>query len=139
MNFIQKLSTKKVNLSRIELIYATTYLLAGKILDTFAERGVAPLVMCILMLFFTILLIVFFRQHVFGQDKPLLTALSIYYKSMAYVAVLFMMCYYPSRVIFIGSAMFSIIIYAILSYIYGKKYNEMLNAYLYLGFMAFAY
>jgi hypothetical protein len=131
MKFIQNLTNKKVNLGKIELIYATTYLLAGKMLDIFVGRGIAFLTMNALMIIFTILLIVFFRQHVYGKDRPLLTALSIYYKSMAYVAVIFIMCSYPGKTIFMGAAMFVIIIYAVLSYIYGKKYDEMWNAYLY--------
>ena len=135
---MQKLINKKVNLSKIELIYAPIYLIVGKILNTYAEKGISFFVMCILMVVFTALLIVFFRQHAYGQDKPLLTALSVYYKSMAYMVVIITLFNYPGRIMFQGATAFSIIIYMLLSYIYGKKNNEMLNAYLYIVFLSFA-
>ena len=135
---MQKLTNKKVNLHKIELIYATIYILAGKILDTFAEEGVAMLSMGFLLLIFTVLVVVFFRQHAYGHDKPLLTALSVYYKTMAYSVVIFTLFNLPFRVYILGATMVSIILYMFLSYFFGKKYNEMLNAYLYLCLTGFA-
>ena len=135
---MQKLSNKKVNLNKIELIYASIYLLAGKILDTFIGKGVTVLSMTFLMAVFTILLIVFFRQHAYGQDKPLLTALSIYYKSAAYVSVIFIIGNFHGKDTINVVAWIALIIYGVLSYIFGKKYNEMLNAYLYFVLISFA-
>ena len=40
MELMQKLTNRKVNLDKVELIYATIYLLAGKILDTFVGKGI---------------------------------------------------------------------------------------------------
>lgn len=135
---MQKLTKTKVNLDKFELIYASLYLIAGTILNSFVGNGITLLSMCIMMLVFTILLIVFFRQHVYGQDKPLLTALSIYYKSLSYMVVIFSLFNLPGRIMFTGVVMVSIIIYAVLSCIFGKKYNEVLNAYLYIVMIGFA-
>jgi hypothetical protein len=135
---MQKFRNKKVNLNKIELIYATIFFVAGKLLDVFVGSGIALITMLVLMLVFMILLIVFFRQHTYGQDKPLLVALSIYGKSAAYMAVIFTMSNLGGRLTITTIAMFSLIFYAVLSYVFGKKYNEMLNAYLYLCLMGFA-
>ena len=131
MKLIQNLISKKVNLGKVELIYAVTYFLIGKILASLAGEGYALLAMGILIFIFTILLIVFFRQHVYAQDKPLLAALSIYYKSTVYCATSFIMCNLPMKNYFLGTTLILMIFYMVLSYIFGKKYNEMLIAYLY--------
>jgi len=138
MKFMRSLIKKKVNLDRIELLYASIYFLAGKILNAIAGKEVTLLVMCSLMIVFTILLIVFFRQHIYGQDKPLLTALSIYYKSMAYVCVVFTIFNFPGRIMFLGITVLSIIIYGVFSYfIYKKENYPILNPWLYLVFIGF--
>ena len=137
MNLVQQIINKKVNLNKFELIYASIYFLTGKILNTFAGSGVTFLIMCTLMIIFMILLIVFFKQHVYSQDKPLLTVLSIYYKTMAYVVIIFIIFNFSGKIMFQGSALFSIIFYILLSFIYGNKQSEALNAYLYLIFVVF--
>ena len=137
MELMQKLTNRKVNLDKVELIYATIYLLAGKILDTFVGKGITLLSMGVLMFIFTILLIVFFRQHLYAQDKPLLTALSIYYKSAAYVTIIFIIGNFAGQNVISIVALASLVIYGALSYVYGRKYNELLNAYLYMILIVF--
>jgi hypothetical protein len=135
---MKKLANRKEDLNKIELIYATIYLIVGKILDTFVGKGITVLSMFFLLIMFTILLIVFFHQHAYGKDKPLLTALSIYYKSVAYMAVIFIIGNYQGKDPITIIAWIALIIYGVLAYVYGKKYNEMLNAYLYCLLICFA-
>jgi len=134
---MQKSTNKKINLNKIELISITIYLLTGMILSTFVGIVVSILSMCFMMMVFFILLIIFFRQHTFGQNKPLLTVLSIYYKSAAYSAIMLTISNLPFATYMKGAALCSIVIYAVLAYIFGKKYDEMLNAYLYLCLVGF--
>ena len=133
---MKKINKIKVKLNNIELICASIFLLVKMI---FNKYEFAFLTMSILTIIIVILLIIFFRQHTYGQEKPLLTALSIYYKTMAYSAVLFSTYSYPIRVTCLGILMLSVILYVVLSYVYGKKYNEMLNAYLYLCLASYGY
>jgi len=138
IKFIQKLTHKKVNLYKIELIYASIYLLAGKILDIFVGKGITILAMSFLTTIFTILLIIFFRQHAYGEEKPLLTALSIYYKSVAYVTIIYIIGNFHGKDPITLVAWVALLTYGILSYIFGKKYNEILSAYLYFQLIALA-
>ena len=133
---MEKTKNKFGILEKIELISALVYIIAGGLLNTFVGLGVSLLTMSILMLVFTVLLIVFFRQHTYGQDKPLLTALSIYYKSVAYVTIIFTMSNLPGKDTVTVVAIASMLIYGILAYFNGKKYYQMLNAYLYLHLIA---
>ena len=138
IKFIQKLTPQKVNLYKIELIYASIYLLAGKILDIFVGKGITILAMSFLMTIFTVLLIIFFRQHAYGEEKPLLTALSIFYKSVAYVTIIYIIGNFHGKDSIKVVELIALITYGILSYIFGKKYNEMLSAYLYLQLIGIA-
>jgi len=70
--FIQKLSRKTVNLYKIELIYASIYLLAGKILDILIGKGITILSTSFLTTFFTILLIIFFVNIHMGKKNQYL-------------------------------------------------------------------
>jgi predicted membrane protein len=119
----------------VELVFAFIYFITGKTVDKMLGKGIAALSMALVLTIFTIFLIIYFRQHTYGQDKPLLTALSIYYKSLAYVVVLFYICNFSGKDTTMLVAMISLILYGVLSYIHGKKYNEMLNAYLYFLFI----
>jgi hypothetical protein len=138
IKFIQKLTPKTVNLYKIELIYASIYLLAGKILDTFVGKGITVLSMSFLTTILTILLIIFFRQHAYGQEKPMLAVLSIYYKSAVYVAIIFIIGNFHGKDSILVVAGIALIVYGILSYIFGKKYNEILSAYLYFQLIVLA-
>jgi len=138
MNFIQKLKTKEGILDKIELILASTYLVVGKLLEVFAGKGIAILASTILMLVFIILIIIFFRQHIYGKEKTLLTVLSIYYKSMAYTTVIFALGNLPGKYSLAVVTMASLFVYAILSCFNGKQYSQVLNAYLYLLLISFA-
>ena len=122
-------------LGKMELISAIGYLCTGLVLPTFVGGGIVSLTLCLWMVIFTILLIIFMKHHVYRKDKPLLTALSIYYKSLVYVLIIFNISGYQGTMYILGIAMVSIIIYMILSYINGKQYSQMLNAYLYLCMM----
>jgi len=137
MKPIRKLSNKKVNLNKLELISASIYLIVGMTFNTYLGSGIAILTMGSLASIFTILLIIFFRQQTFGQNKPLLTVLSIYYKSAAYSAIMLTISNLPFATYMKGATLCSIVIYAVLAYIFGKKYDEMLNAYLYLCLVGF--
>ena len=132
---MSKISNKIINLNKVELVFALTYFIIGKTLDTMFGKGIAALSKALVLTIFTIFLIIYFRQHTYGQDKPLLTALSIYYKSLAYVVVLFYICNFSVKNAAMIVAMISLIVYSVLSYILGKKYNEMLSAYLYFLFI----
>jgi len=134
---MQKSTNKKVNLNKIELICVTIYLLFGMLSFKYAGDGIAVGIMSLMMTVFSILLILFFRQHTYGQDKPWLTVISLYYKSTTYLAIILAMANFPFRTYMIGAAMFSTIIYAVLAFFFGKKYDEMLNAYLYLCLVGF--
>ena len=125
-------------LEKMELISAIVYLSVGKVLHTFVGTGIATLTLCILMCVFTILLLVFMKYHVYRYDKPLLTVFSIYYKSLVYVVVIFSMTNFPGNDILTGTAMISTLIYMLLSYINGKQYYQILNAYLYLSMASVA-
>jgi len=138
IKFIQKLTLKKVNLNKIELIYASIYLLAGKILDIFVGKGITILSMFFLMTIFTILLIIFFRQHAYGQEKPILTTLSLFYKSAVYVVIIYIIGGFHGKDSITLVTLIALITYGILSYIFGKKYNEILSAYLYLQLFVLA-
>jgi len=120
-------------LETVELISAIVYLITGKLLCTFVSSGYALLALSILMLIFTVLLFVLMKHHVYRYDKPLLTALSIYYKNMIYMTVIFNMCYLPGKMTISAIAMASIVLYMVLAYFNGKQYYQMLNAYLYLS------
>jgi len=134
---MRKFTNKKVNLNKLELISASIYLIVGMTLNTYLVSGIAILTMVSLTLIFIVLLIIFFRQHTYGQDKPLLAALSIYYKSAVYTTIMFTISNWPFGTYIKGATLCSIVIYAVLAYIFGKKYDEMLNAYLYLCLIGF--
>jgi len=127
-----QITKNKTSLNKLELIYATIYIFSGMMISKLMGVGISIIVMTILLAFFTVLLIIFFRQHTYGQDKPLLTTLSIYYKTVVYLVIMFTMCNLPGRIYFSAAVLFSTVIYAALAYIFGKKYDEVLNAYLYL-------
>jgi len=139
MNCIKKLKTKEGILDWIELTSALVFLTVGKILFTFAGDSIAILVLTVLMLAFVILLIVFFRQHIYGNEKPLLTVLSIYYKSLTYLMII--ICYgnLPGKYHMAVVLFISLVIYSVLHYVYGKRNNQNLNPYCYflLGSLAF--
>ena len=132
-----KSKNKFGKLEKFELIYAVSYLIIGKLLYEFAERGLVSAVLFLCMTVFTVLLIVFRKHHVYWQDKPLLTVLSFYYKSLTYTIVIFTMCNYSGKAALNITAMASFLIYSIFAYFNGKQYNQMLNAYLYLQMLAF--
>jgi len=117
---------------KIELISAILYLVTGKLLYTFVGKGISTMTLILWMFVFTILLIVFAKRHVYRQDKPLLTALSVYYKSLAYVVIIFTMCNWQGKDTLSVVMIVSIVVYMVLSYINRKQYDQMLNAYLYL-------
>ncbi|MCL2313075.1 MAG: hypothetical protein FWC41_11455, partial [Firmicutes bacterium] len=123
MNLLQKLKTKKGLLHIIELIFALLFIIPVRLIEHYIGIGVAIEVSAILLLLFVILLIIFFKQHPFGIDKPLLTALSIYYKSVTYVTIIFITGNFPGRVYIDAVAVISMIVYAVFSYLYGRRNN----------------
>ena len=126
-------------LNKIELVAASIIIFAGGLLYEFASKGISLLVISLLMFAFTILLIVFRKHHVYYmQNKPLLTAISIYYKSFAYLSFIFSMCHFAGERTMSGFAMLFMTIYMGLAYFNRKQYSEMLNAYLYIVIVSFA-
>ena len=133
-----KKNTKKFGiLETIELISIFIYIVAGMTLTTFMGVGIAGITLFLLMLAFTVLLIVFRKRHVYAQEKPLMMAFSIYYKSLTYVVIMFNFCDFSGQNILTAVGLGAMIIYMVLSYIFGKKYYQMLNAYLYLSILGF--
>ena len=133
-----KSTNKFGKLEKFELIYAVSYLITGKLLYEFIGSGLASAVLFLCMAVFTVLLIVLRKHHTYWQDKPLLTVLSIYYKSLTYTIVIFTMCNYPGKAALNITALASFFIYSVLAYFNRTQYNQMLNAYLYLQMVAFA-
>ena len=130
---------KKIGvLEKIELISALICICTGTLVGGFLGVSISLLVLFVLMAIVTVLLIVFARKHVYWQDKPLLTVLSIYYKSVVYVDIIFIMGDFPGTDIIRIATMASILLYIVLSYFNGKKYYQMLNAYLYLNLIIMA-
>ena len=126
-------------LEKMELISAIIYLITGKILHAFAGRGISTLILGILMIIFTVLLVIFIKHHFYyRQNKPLLTILSIYYKSLVYVVIIFTVSNYPGKDALTIVAWVSTLVYMILAYINGKQNSEILNAYMYLSMVCIA-
>ena len=126
-------------LNKIELIAVSIIIPIGGLLYEFANTTISLLVISLLMFVFTILLIVYRKHHVYYKlNKPLLTAISIYYKSFAYVSFIFSMCHFAGERALSGFSMLFMTIYMILAYFNEKQYSEMLNAYLYIVIVSFA-
>ena len=135
---MQKTTNRFGILETIELIFVFVYLITGKLLYTFVTKEIVGLVLIVLTSVFIVLLLIFMKYHSYRREKPLLTAFSIYYKSLIYIVVIFTACNYPGKDFFTVMAMVSIVLYMVLSYINGKQYYQMLNAYLYLQIACFA-
>jgi hypothetical protein len=134
-----KKSFKKFGLlEKIELISALICICIGTFIYRYVGANFSLVALFILMFITTLLLIVFSRNHVYWQDKPLLTILSIYYKSAAYITIIFTMGKFSGINIVTIVTMTSMLFYIILSYVNEKKYYQMLNAYLYLNLIIFA-
>jgi len=127
-------------LETIELISALIYLSSGLLLATFVSTARAGVTMGLLMIVFIVLLFVFMKHHVYKQDKILMTLFSIYYKSEIYSVILLFICnFIPESAkdfLFVGTAVITLI-YIILSYVFGRQYYQILNAFLYLCMLGF--
>jgi uncharacterized membrane protein (UPF0136 family) len=126
---MKTLSIKMKLLDMIEFVSALVFITAGKLLEQLSGKGISTFVMGIILLIFTILLIIYSREQIFCSNKPLLTVLSIFYKTVAYVAIIFIMGNYAGKNPITVFAIFLFLLYSIFSYIYGKHYYQMLNAY----------
>lgn len=132
--------TRKIGiLGTIELMSALICIYTGTLICGYLGTSISSLIMCVLMAIIPILLIIFARQHVYWHDKPLLTVLSIYYKSVAYVTIIFVLINLPGKDFIKVSTYIIILLYIVLSYFNGKKYYQMLNAYLYLNLIIMAH
>lgn len=133
------MASKKIGLlEKIELIAAFICICTMSLVYSFLGERVSLPIMLVLMIAVTVLLIIFARQHVYWQDKPLLTVFSIYYKSVAYVTIFFTMGHFAATDIITGFAIVTMALYIVLAYFNGKKYDQMLNAYLYLNLITIA-
>jgi len=129
----EKTKAKEGLIDKVELIYSSLYFLVGLMLQKiFGAGGIFTIIMTFSMIVYMILLIIYAKDHVYWDSKRLLTVLSIFYKNFAYLTVIFVICNYPFKDIFMGITLGLIILYIILSYFNGKRYGQMLNAYLYL-------
>jgi len=136
---MQNTFIKKIGLlEKIELSFALICICTGIFLFRLFGESISLLILFILMITITILLIVFARLHIYWQDKPLLTILSIYYKSAAYVTIIFTMCDFSGKDIVRLATIISMLLYMLFSYFNEKRYYQMLNAYLYLNFIILA-
>ena len=120
-------------LEKIELIFALLYICTGIFVCHFFGESLSLLILSVLMITITVLLIVFAQRHIYWQNKPLLTVLSIYYKSAAYITIIFTMGNFPGKDFVILGTIISMLLYMILSYFNEKRYYQMLNAHLYLN------
>ncbi|GHV37469.1 hypothetical protein FACS1894178_9240 [Bacteroidia bacterium] len=135
---MEKTQKKLKTLDIIELSSAILYIVIGKLFEILGHKGFALISMGVVMMAFTILLLIFARQHIYWKTKPLLTVFSIYYKSLSYVVVIFAMMRFPGKEILWCVAMVSMIVYAILAYFNGKRAGQILNAYLYASLASLA-
>jgi hypothetical protein len=125
-------------LEKIELIFAIICICTEFFIFRIFGENISLLILFILMITLTILLIVFAQRHVYWQNKPLLTVLSIYYKSATYITIIFTLCNFSGKEIVTVGTMIPLLLYMILSYFNEKRYRQMLNAYLYLNLIIFA-
>jgi hypothetical protein len=135
---MEQTQKKLKTLDIIELSFAIFFVAIGKLLEALRHQGFALISMIVVMMVFTILLVIFVRQHIYWKTKPLLTVFSIYYKSTAYVSVLFAMMKFSGNDVLTVVAMASMITYGILSYFNGKQSGQILNAYLYATLISMA-
>jgi hypothetical protein len=94
--------------------------------------NISLIAMTTLMVTITIVLCSFIRHHVYWQNKSLLAILSIYYKSISYITIIFTIYGLSGTNIITAFAIFSMLLYIVLAYFNEKKYYQMLNAFLYL-------
>lgn len=125
---MEQTQKKLKTLDIIELSSAIFYVAIGKLLEVLGHKGFALISMTVVMMAFTILLIIFAKQHIYWKTKPLLTVFSIYCKTMAYVSILFSMMKFSGNNILCIAAMSFMIIYCILSYFNNKQSGQILNA-----------
>jgi hypothetical protein len=138
MGATPKIKKRIEPLGKVEIISAFVYICTGYLLYTLAGQGISAIALSLLLIVFTILLIVYVRQHVYWDEKPWLAVFSIFCKTLVYVAFIFNMCKYPGRDILTIMPTILLVIYAVLAYIHGKQYSQMLNAYAYLCMISFA-
>jgi CDP-diglyceride synthetase len=123
-------------LKRIELISILVYIAVGILFKIFSGVPLTLLLLTLLTFTFLTLMIVFRKHHIYIKEKPLMTAFSIYYKTLVYIVIMFNFCdLHSGRNLLVFTAMISAIIYSIFAYFFGKKYNEILNAYLYVAIL----
>jgi len=134
---MKKIINKLGILEKIEIVSAIVYLSTWLLFSLFVGIGIAAAILCLLTLIFTILLFVFMKYHVYRKDKILMTLFSIYCKSYIYTAIYVITLDLRGKDFIFIASIVVMVIYAILAYFYGKKYNQMLNAFMYICMVVF--
>lgn len=127
---------KSISLVKMELAFGIVNLALCMLFANLNMYGFLTLSSSVVLILFIISYIMMREKHVYFKEKPLLFALSLFYKIYAYFAAVFILNEYPGRDIVVLILMILTVVYMVLSYINQKQYKEMLNAYLYFMYVS---
>lgn len=127
---------KSISLVKMELAFGIVNLALCMLFANLNMYGFLTLSSTVVLILFIISYIKMREKHVYFKKKPLLFALSLFYKIYAYFAAVFILNDYPGRDIVVLILMILTVVYMVLSYINQKQYKEMLNAYLYFMYVS---
>lgn len=126
---------KSISLVKMELGFGLLNLALCMLFANLNMYGFLTLSSSLVLILFIISYIKMREKHVYFKEKPLLFALSLFYKIYAYFATVFILNEYPGRDIVVLILIILTVVYMVLSYINQKQYKEMLNAYLYFQYL----
>ncbi|MDR0971031.1 MAG: hypothetical protein LBM25_01440 [Bacteroidales bacterium] len=118
-------------LSRFELIIGGASVLLAIILNKLLSSVFSSLILVAGCLTMLTLFIINIKQHIFWEQKPLLTIFALFYKSIAYIATIFAIANYKGKDILSFILLILCIAYMIIASFFKKRDDEILTAYIY--------